>query len=68
MEAQESNQFKLITQQGFICQYQIHLKTCRTQTEAYEKTESEHFAVFGKTKYSGYESFRQVKNRKKVNK
>lgn len=53
------------TTSGFISRYMQHLSHCETQLEAYEMTESEHAAIFKRRKYSGYDSFRKVKNRAK---
>lgn len=53
------------TPAGFIQRYLHNLAFCETQIEAYEMTESEHVAIFKRRKYSGYDSFRKVKNRAK---
>lgn len=51
------------TKQGFLDRYMYHLYEHETQLAAYEATESEHIAIFNRRKYSGYDSFRKVKNR-----
>ncbi|MFA6129329.1 MAG: hypothetical protein WC699_18675 [Bacteroidales bacterium] len=64
MTAQETNAASLVTVEGFVNRYFKHLKVCKTNTEAYEKTAEEYREAFGHDKYSGYDSFRRVKNRK----
>lgn len=54
----------LFTTGGFIKRYMMNLKKCRTNEEAYEKTEEEFQKEFGVSKYSSYDSFRVVKNRR----
>jgi hypothetical protein len=48
---------------GFINRYMQNLNDSATQIEAYERTEAEYKIIFGRQKYSNYESFRRVKNR-----
>jgi len=54
----------LLTLDGFIARYFHHLKSCRTNESAYEKTAEEYRELYGIERYSSYESFRKVKNRK----
>lgn len=53
-----------VTTRGFINRYMNNLKKCRTNEEAYELTEQEYKSEYGIQKYSSYDSFRVVKNRK----
>jgi hypothetical protein len=46
---------------GFYLRYKVHLLSSKTQYEAYDKTENEYFILFGKRKYSNWNSFRQIK-------
>jgi len=50
--------------EGFIERYFHHLTNCETQVEAYNRTENEYIAIFTRRRYSNYDSFRIVKNRK----
>jgi len=58
------NPADMISTNGFINRYFQNLKKARTNEEAYEITAKEYVHAFGVNKYSSYESFRQVKNRK----
>jgi|GEM_PF-6262636 len=58
------DEINLLTLDGFIKRYFQHLKTAKTNEEAYLLTASEYKKKFGIDRYSGYESFRKVKNRK----
>lgn len=60
----ENLTFQLVSVDGFIRRYMQHLSGDLTQQQAYDMTESEYNKCFGKTRYSSYDSFRQVKNRK----
>lgn len=42
-----------------------NLPNCRTVREAYERTEAACEGVFGRRKYSGYESYRVQKSKKR---
>jgi len=64
MSTTETNPAQLVTTQGFINRYFENLKVSKTNLEAYEKTAEEYRVAFGVEKYSGYDSFRKVKNRK----
>lgn len=64
MTAETNPALSLVTTNGFINRYFQHLKTCKTSVEAYHKTAEEYKKTFGHDKYSGFESFRVVKNRK----
>ena len=50
--------------EGFIERYFYNLAYSATQLEAYETTESEHERLFNRRRYTNYDSFRQIKNRK----
>jgi hypothetical protein len=76
MQTKESKQLKQVsaedlqlnTFEGFNRRFDAYLKVSRTQNEAYDRAEADHSALFGVDKYSGYESFRQCRNRKfKIN-
>jgi len=56
--------FQLVSVSGFIARYMQHLSSDITQQQAYEFTEQEYELYFGRRRYSCYDSFRQVKNRK----
>ena len=64
MSTTEINPAQLVTTEGFINRYFENLKVSKTNVEAYEKTAEEYRKAFGIDKYSGYDSFRQIKNRK----
>lgn len=53
-----------VTAIGFMERYFQNLKKCRTCIEAYELTEDEYKEKYGINKYSSFDSFRQIKNRK----
>lgn len=55
---------ELSTAQGFEKSYYTNLRVCKTQTDAYEMTETEYVNLFGQRKYSNYNSFRNVINRR----
>lgn len=57
-------ELRLNTFKGFNDRFDKHLRQCKTQLEAYILTEQDHYKVFRCEKYSGYESFRQCRNRK----
>ncbi len=48
---------QLSTTEGFVEAFQQNIRDCRTFYEAYEVTESQHEELFGKRKYSCYQSF-----------
>jgi hypothetical protein len=50
--------------EGFITRYFYNLANSASQLDAYEMTESEHERLFSRRRYTCYDSFRQVKNRK----
>ena len=52
------------TPDGFFKRYLQHLVGYTTQMEAYENTEDEHQSIFLRRRYSSFDSFRQVKNRR----
>jgi hypothetical protein len=64
MSANEFNPASMIKVEGFITRYFQNLKKCKTNEEAYQATAEEYRKAFGHDKYSGYESFKKVKNRK----
>ena len=55
---------QLSTVEGFIERYFHNLGMCETQLDAYELTEKEHEQMFERRRYTCYDSFRVVKNRK----
>jgi hypothetical protein len=48
---------QLSTTEGFVEAFQQNINDCETFFEAYEVTESQHEALFGRRKYSCYHSF-----------
>lgn len=54
----------LLDLEGFNEKFEEELRNHRTQEEAYEHTEQLHEQFFGRRKYSGYDSFRKVRERK----
>lgn len=56
---------ELMTQDGFIKQFYLFcVEYFGDQHRAYEATERMYEGVFGKRKYSGWCSFKEIKNRK----
>jgi hypothetical protein len=55
----------ILTTEGFIRYFfqMIRDNPAITQTDAYEKTEKEYEEITGRRKYSGFDSFRQIKKR-----
>jgi hypothetical protein len=58
----------LLSPDGFEERFYFYAKTEKTYLKAYEKTELEYQNYFGKNKYSNYDSFRVVMQRKIKNK
>ena len=58
----------LLSLKGFEKRFYYYSKNVKTYIQAYEKTEQEYKQYFGKNKYSSYDSFRVVMNRKIKNK
>jgi hypothetical protein len=54
----------LLSPNGFEDRFHKNCKLSKTYMEAYEKTEEEYQEYFGKTRYSSYDSFRVVMQRK----
>lgn len=54
----------MLSFKGFINRYYFYCKTEKTYKDAYEKTEQEYEKNFKKRRYSSYDSFRVVLNRK----
>ena len=54
----------LLSPSGFERRFHKHCKETKNYEQAYEKTEKEYEASFGKRRYSSYDSFRVTKNRK----
>tara|TARA_R110000744_G_scaffold217938_1_gene336652 strand:- start:295 stop:501 length:207 start_codon:yes stop_codon:yes gene_type:complete len=54
----------LLSPNGFEKRFHLYCKTEKTYISAYHKTEIEYEEHFGKTRYSSYDSFRVVMNRK----
>lgn len=44
--------------------FEENMATTRAYPEAYEKTEREHEMFYGRRRYAGYESFKQLRHRK----
>ena len=55
--------FKDIRNVGFYRRYLHNVKLTSTYIKAYQLTENEYIELFGKKRYSSYDSFRIVKNR-----
>lgn len=49
------------TVDGFMTRFDELIKQHRTYTEAYIQAEKEHTELFGKLRYSSYESFRHTR-------
>jgi len=54
----------LLSPRGFEERFHNHCKNQKTYSAAYEETEKEYESYFGKRRYSSYDSFRVVMNRK----
>jgi hypothetical protein len=54
---------KEIRRDGFERRYLYNVKITKTYINAYKRTESEYFEMFGINRYSSYDSFRNVRNR-----
>jgi len=55
---------KLLDTNGFIEAYEEKLRVFPTKQSAFNAVNREHEINFGKPKYSSYDSFRQVRNKK----
>jgi len=55
--------FKDIRNTGFYRRYLHNVKLTSTYIKAYQLTENEYVEIFGKKRYSSYDSFRIIKNR-----
>ena len=55
---------KLTDCDEFDKRFEFHYLTCKTYTEAYQLTEQDYRSVFGKTRYSSFESFKKTYNRR----
>jgi hypothetical protein len=55
--------FKDIRNAGFYRRYLHNVKLTSTYMMAYQLTEDEYVEIFGKKRYSSYDSFRIIKNR-----
>jgi hypothetical protein len=60
----EKKEPAFVTPEGFLHKYFQNCRKCKTNLEAYELTETEYATKFGVNKYSSYDSFRIIKNRK----
>lgn len=59
------NLILILTSDGFNERFEENLKTYSLpQNKTYELTEAEHVKLSGRTHYSGFDSFRKVRNRK----
>jgi len=56
---------RLSTPAGFFDEYEKHVKESKTYIDAYERTEQEYQKIFFRRRYSCYDSFRVVYNRRK---
>ena len=56
-------EFKDIRNAGFYNRYLHNVKLTSTYLKAYQLTENEYIEIFGKKRYSSYDSFRIIKNR-----
>ena len=56
-------EFKDVRTKGFYQRYLYNIKRAGTYIDAYQLTEDEYIGVFGKKRYSSYDSFRIIKNR-----
>ena len=45
--------------------FEENLRGSKSYPDAYEKAEKEHEDFFGRRRYAGYESFKQIKSRKR---
>ena len=54
----------LLSPSGFQERFHTNCKNAKTYVQAYEETEREYEGYFGKRRYSSYDSFRTVMNRK----
>lgn len=54
----------LLTTDGFIKAYEKIMRQLRTKKAAFEMLNKEHERYFGHPKYSNYDSFRHVMNKK----
>ncbi len=54
----------ILTSQGFNERFEYHLRQGISQSKAYEITEEEHIKLIGRPHYSGFDSFRKVRERK----
>ena len=55
---------KIYSADGFIREFWQRAKDYKYLKQAYESLEKEHIELFGKRKYSDYNSFRVVRDRK----
>lgn len=55
---------QLSTADGFTNRWYALLRIYRTHAEAYEAVENEYSEIFGRRRYSCFDSFRIVRNRK----
>tara|TARA_B100000795_G_C22616943_1_gene367364 strand:+ start:286 stop:702 length:417 start_codon:yes stop_codon:yes gene_type:complete len=56
-------EFKDVRTKGFYNRYLHNIKRVETYIDAYQLTEDEYIGIFGKKRYSSYDSFRIIKNR-----
>jgi len=56
-------EFKDVRTKGFYNRYLHNIKRVGTYIDAYQLTEDEYIGIFGKKRYSSYDSFRIIKNR-----
>ena len=64
MQPLEDNRIKLIQFRYFYDRWLELYKQCRTQRQAYDEVEGEFVSFFGYRRYSSFESFYIVANRK----
>lgn len=63
LEAQLEQMKALGTTSGFFKAYFKQLKTAATNTEAFNTVNEQYHELFGRYRYSNYDTFRQQKNR-----
>jgi len=58
------SEYEQMTPDGFAKAFEKNMNMCRTYKECYELAEENHEKNYGTRRYSGYDSFRQVRYRK----
>ena len=60
----DKNIIELVNATKFDQAFFAELMNCDTNIEAYERIEEKYFSVFGKRKYSNYDSYRKCRDRR----